>query len=93
MLKHMRMCAHSNITWGLGSKPERGLLLAAVRRQPEGSEVRKSTSRNVCGGNSKGHCYVSEVELPLHPLSPPLPSPPQQLGRDPTGAGSPTPRH
>lgn len=55
-------------TWGLGSKLGRGLLWVCARRQPEGRGSRKSTSRSVCRGNfdchKKGHCYVSEVELP-----------------------------
>ena len=51
-----------------GANPGRGLPLAASRRQPEGSEVRKPTSMFV-----EGHCYVSEGEVPLHPLSPLLP--------------------
>ena len=54
----------------------RGLLLS-VRRQPEGTEVRKSTTRNACGGNPDHHrsevpllSDTQGVGLPLQPLSP-----------------------
>ena len=47
-------------TWGLESRPGEGLLLA-VRRWPEGTGVRGSTTRTSCGGSLD--CYRSKAPL------------------------------